>query len=134
MTAELIATQAHDGQFRFDGVTPYIVHPRAVVARLIKMGVKNKDILDAAWGHDLLEDTKETPDSLRAKGFSERSIFIIQLLTKKPGVSEEEYNRKIKENKGARQIKIADMLSNMADTPSKNQILRYSRGLIYFLS
>jgi len=134
MTAELIATQAHDGQFRFDGVTPYIVHPRAVVARLIKMGVKNKDILDAAWGHDLLEDTKETPETLLQKGFSARSVSIIVILTKKLGVSEEEYNRGIKDDKGARQIKIADMLSNMADTPSKNQILRYSRGLIYFLS
>ena len=34
-TAEKIARQLHEGQFRADGVTPYIEHPKAV-AKLVK--------------------------------------------------------------------------------------------------
>ena len=51
--AAQIATDAHRGQFRRDGVTPYISHPEAVAKR-----VEGDDLAEAiAWLHDVLEDT-----------------------------------------------------------------------------
>lgn len=53
------AKKKHEGQFRADGVTPYICHPM-LVAKLIKQYKKSKNIdaiIAAALLHDTLEDT-----------------------------------------------------------------------------
>lgn len=66
--------------------------------------------------HDLLEDTDCELDELIELGFTEELLEAIQLLTKKGQLSKkekEEYFSKIKENKIAREIKIADILHNM---------------------
>ena len=55
-----LAERGHAGQLRKDGRTPYIEHPRAVVAQLRAWGVADGGTLAVAWGHDLLEDTVVT--------------------------------------------------------------------------
>ena len=54
------ARKAHEGGFRRDKKTPYIVHPADVVARLKSWGITDEDILSAAWLHDTVEDTELT--------------------------------------------------------------------------
>jgi (p)ppGpp synthase/HD superfamily hydrolase len=50
------AAIAHQGQYRKDKKTPYIVHP-ARVASLVSMSCTNRDtVICSAWLHDVLED------------------------------------------------------------------------------
>lgn len=64
-----LAERGHAGQLRKDGRTPYVEHPRAVVALLRSWGVEDAETLAVAWGHDLLEDTDVTEaDILEAAG------------------------------------------------------------------
>lgn len=60
-----LAERGHAGQFRKDGKTPCIEHPRAVAALLAKWGVADGVTLAIAWGHDLLEDTAVTEADIR---------------------------------------------------------------------
>ena len=60
-----LAERGHVGQFRKDGKTPYVEHPRAVAALLAKWGVADGVTLAIAWGHDLLEDTDVSEADIR---------------------------------------------------------------------
>ena len=54
--AKNYATKLHKGQFRRDGKTPYIKHPREVVKKLKKdFNIKDQYILAGAWLHDVVE-------------------------------------------------------------------------------
>lgn len=57
------ATRAHDGQLRKDGITPYIVHPLNVSARVLRES-GDFDIASAAVLHDVVEDCGVTLDAL----------------------------------------------------------------------
>lgn len=59
------ATEKHEGQFRDDGVTPYIKHPIEVV-RIIEeeFDIHNENLLIAAYVHDVMEDCDVTYDEL----------------------------------------------------------------------
>jgi (p)ppGpp synthase/HD superfamily hydrolase len=58
------AAKAHRGQYRKGGVLPYIVHPLAVMEKLLR-ALPDKKILAAAGVlHDVLEDTLTTPAEL----------------------------------------------------------------------
>ncbi|TWT85750.1 GTP pyrophosphokinase [Posidoniimonas polymericola] len=124
--AEQIAVRSHAGQFRRDGVTPYVEHPRAVVARV----GDSPNLIATAWLHDVLEDTDETRESLLAAGVPAEVVDAVELLTKSPGVAYEAYLSAILGNPIAREVKIADMLSNLADGPTPKQIRKYAAGLL----
>lgn len=79
-TALKIATEAHEGQYRWDGVTPYIEHPTAVAGCAIALynsfcllsgrPISPNDetvIISAAYLHDVIEDCGYTYSSLRDK-------------------------------------------------------------------
>ena len=57
-TAERIARQLHEGQFRADGDTPYIEHPKAV-AELVKEYGGSEKCVCVAWLHDIMEENAE---------------------------------------------------------------------------
>ena len=57
-TAEKIARQLHEGQFRADGITPYIEHPKAVAELVKEYGGSEKGIC-LAWLHDIMEENAE---------------------------------------------------------------------------
>lgn len=124
-----IAHRAHVGQFRRDGVTPYIVHPEAVAQRL----TGDPTAQAAAWLHDVLEDTTVTDADLLAAGVPGEVVDAVRLLTKREGADYEAYLAAIRVHPLARKVKVADMLANLGDTPSERQILKYARGLIVLL-
>lgn len=124
----LIAISAHAGQFRRDGKTPYIEHPYTVANRVEHLGYK---YVCVALAHDLLEDTKVTAHDLLTMGIEEDIVAAVQILTKHPSRSYDEYIKVVKSNELARQVKIADMLSNLADSPTIKQIRKYSQGLLF---
>lgn len=127
--ARTIASDAHDGQYRRDGVTPYIEHPAAVASRAPKSPAAQA----AAWLHDVLEDTELTRDDLLARGIPESVVVAVEALTKQEGLSYEENIQRAAANELATDVKVADMLSNLADSPTKNQIRKYAKGLLFLL-
>lgn len=125
-----IAESGHAGQTRNDGVTPYINHPRQVAAMFSE---REHSMRMVALGHDLFEDTKVTAEELLNKGIPEYIIDAIKILTKKEGESYETYLVRVNDNVLARHVKIADMIANLSDSPSRNQVKRYSAGLKYLM-
>ncbi len=125
-----IAYNAHYGQFRFDGVTEYIIHPIRVRKRLNK---ESKEVQAVALLHDVIEDTKVTADDLRARGIEEGIVQAVIALTKLKNETLEEYWTRVKANEIATKVKIADVIDNLSDGPSKRQMLKYSNCLIFLL-
>lgn len=128
-SAASFAYRKHAGQFRRDGVTPYITHPEAVANRLKN---ESDDVKAVAWLHDVLEDTDTHITELIDAGFSDDVIQAVRVLAKGNG-SYEDYLAAVKLNPIARRVKVADMLSNLADNPTERQIVKYARGLLYLL-
>lgn len=124
-----IARDGHSGQFRRDGVTPYIKHPEAVAARVGDDPIA----IAAAWLHDILEDTPWTTEDLRKRGIPEEVIEVVFLLTKERCVNYTEYLGFIAAHPIARKVKIADMLANLSDNPTDRQIEKYANGLLYLM-
>lgn len=124
--ASVTAYYAHKNKYRRDGVTPYYSHLRDVVSRL-----PDDDITRAVgWLHDVLEDTDYTPEKLRELGIPDEVIFPVIMLTKEKGVSYEQYIEALRYTTHAKQVKIADILSNLADTPTERQIVKYAKALL----
>ena len=113
-----LAEKYHTGQYRKgEGRVPYIVHPEAVVNTLIMCGVPlDSPIIQIAWGHDLLEDTKVTGKEIIE--VSDESVYrAICMLTKPERVSKSLYLRAIA-RKGLREVilvKAADRICNTKD-------------------
>lgn len=115
-----IATQAHKGQFRKDGVTPYISHPIRVAQQFKDDYRKTIAVL-----HDVLEDTDQDLSM-----FPKKVTDVLKILTKKGDYFS--YIKKISENEIATQIKIADILDNLADDCFQipdSQIKKYYKAL-----
>jgi len=108
--AEKVAMKAHQYQFRKDGVTPTICHPRNVVNYLKQIGIKDENELSAAWLHDTVEDCNLTIEYIK-KEFNSHVSYLVGKLTKDG--DKEEYKETIK-NSGydVQTIKLADMLDN----------------------
>lgn len=124
-----IATSAHTGQFRNDGTTPYIEHPKAVADFLT-----NKTEKIVAMLHDVIEDTHHTKDSLLNLGISPIIIRAISLLTKEKNEEYIKYILRIKKDSLARPVKIADIICNLTDAPSNRQKEKYKKALRILLT
>lgn len=129
-----IATLAHAGQFRRDGVTPYIEHPRTVAAHFREGEIE----WDAAWMHDVLEDSEYTAQDLLDAGVFKGTVKILQLLTHKKGESYVDYIKRIKDDEiygpFAKQIKYADIATNLGDAPTERQVRKYADALSILVS
>ncbi len=124
--ASSIACEAHEGQFRRGGAVPYIEHPKAVAYRV----GADPDAKVVGWLHDVLEDTHVTAADLLARGIPQRLVDSVQLLTKSRETVYDVYLDRIASCPIATRVKVADMLSNLADAPSKKQIRKYAKGLL----
>ncbi|OGJ42159.1 hypothetical protein A3I58_03715 [Candidatus Peregrinibacteria bacterium RIFCSPLOWO2_02_FULL_39_10] len=80
LQAFYFAEQAHRGQLRKDGSTPYIVHPVEAVKILASIHA-DEDTLISALLHDVSEDTEHTLDEIK-KLFGEKIVFLIDGITK----------------------------------------------------
>lgn len=129
--AQTLAEIAHHKQFRRDGKTPYIKHPEAVANKF------EKDSLEwqTAWLHDVLENTHMSAQDLLDAGIDLVVVEAVEALTIRSAVGEEymDYLRSVCKNPLAVRVKIADMICNLNDTPTRNQICKYARGLLFLL-
>ena len=118
--AEKIATKAHKGQYRRGNKIPYIVHPKAVAESF----VTNTDQI-VGWLHDVVEDTNLTIIELLKNGVPCLAVVAIEALTKNESEHYLDYILRVKQNKIATRIKIADMHDN-AKTATKSQKEKYA--------
>lgn len=128
LLASSIARKAHYGQFRRDGITPYITHPEAVAESLEG---EHPDVIAAAWLHDVLEDTDTTMQDLLLSGLPGSVVEAVVSLTKKRGDTYEAYLWRVGMNEIARKVKTADIQHNLSDSPTERQIAKYRNALQY---
>lgn len=130
--AEFIATQVHTHQTD-KGAMPYIGHPKRV-AQLVR-GVprfeqlshdQKSDVVQAAWLHDVLEDSGENgfpivlSSDLYAWGISKPAIYATENLSRKTPLTRylemesdsADYYKAINQNNLARMVKLADLADN----------------------
>lgn len=100
------ASVKHAGQVDKSGEA-YISHPLRVAMRM-----HSTDGVIAALLHDVKEDCGVSDDDLRAIGASDDVIIAVDLLTKKAGMSYDDYLLAIKANPLALAVKLADIADN----------------------
>lgn len=126
--AKEVAAAAHQGQFRHDGVTPYISHPLAVAESLESPTCKIIAVL-----HDVLEDSDITAYVLWNKCFPRYIVDAVVALTKVKGESYLNYLHRVKRNNFALQVKVADIQHNMQTSKGtmkdKYELALYILGL-----
>ena len=98
--------EAHREQTDKAGL-PYVFHPFHLAEQM-----PDEDTTVAALLHDVVEDTAYTPEDLRAMGFSGAVLEALALLTHEEGVPYPEYVAKIRGNRIARAVKLADLRHN----------------------
>lgn len=74
------AQKAHNGQFRKDGKTPYIVHPIETVKILIDLH-SDENVLISALLHDVPEDTQHDLNEIESL-FGDEVVFLVDGITK----------------------------------------------------
>lgn len=80
--ADLFAENAHIGQTRKDGITPYITHPRRVGRIFVEeWGITDPEKVAVCLLHDTVEDTNVTLDEIRQK-FGEKIAFYVDMVSK----------------------------------------------------
>ena len=115
------ATRKHHGQFRADRITPYVEHPKGVMAIVRdEFGMKDPEVLMAALLHDTIEDTTTDFDDL-AERFGKRVAAWVAVLTKDKRLPEARREREYFDGlkRGplqAKVCKIADSLHNLRDS------------------
>ncbi len=120
------ATVKHTGQKRDDG-KPYITHPVAVGTK-----VHGYDAKCVALLHDVLEDTDATTyDIERTLGMPTHVVKAVLLLTRTPGENYLEHLKRIRRNRLACCVKIADLLHNLSDSKPGNRKDKYILALEY---
>lgn len=102
-----LSVEKHRGQIDKGGM-PYILHPLYVMT---KMDTENEKIV--AVLHDIIEDTDVTFNYLRSNGFSDEVINALECLTRKNGEDYFCYIERIKTNRIAVKVKLADLEHNM---------------------
>lgn len=113
------AAKEHAGQYRADGLTPYINHPITVVQILIAAGVENTDVLVAAALHDVVEDCGVTYFQLE-NCFGTHVPFLVNQLTKNLNLNKfaarvEMVSRIARSSAEVQTIKLADMIANVRE-------------------
>jgi (p)ppGpp synthase/HD superfamily hydrolase len=102
-----IAARAHRGQKDKAGA-PYLLHPLRMMLRM-----ETEAAMMAAVLHDVVEDTEWTLDRLREAGFSEEVLEAVDCLTHREGESYQQFVERVRTNRIARQVKVADLEDNM---------------------
>lgn len=123
-----ISRQAHSGQFRFDGVTPYFTHVEGVALSFTLSELKM-----VAYLHDVIEDTSLTAQALLGLNVHPRVVKAVVAITKVKDEDYFVYLARVKDDEWARRVKIADILYNLGDSPSRNQVKKYAKALKFLL-
>lgn len=114
--ALLVMREAHKGQTRRDGRTPYEVHPIKVVEILRNMGVTDEVMLCAGYLHDVLEDTDCSAKKIKDEFGADVLSLVKELTNPHEKMQDEEYYDHVsKMSINAKIIKMADMIANCED-------------------
>lgn len=111
-----ISINAHKGQEDKAGKDYFEAHIMDVyekVKPLYDEGKNNCITEIVALLHDVVEDTNWSIESLREQGFSKEMLDALMCVTKIEGESYEHFVERAKSNRFAREVKIADLKSNM---------------------
>lgn len=108
--AKATAVRAHEGQVDKLGAA-YIGHPARVAGHARALG-GSPEAIATAWLHDVIEDCEVSAEDLRNSGIPETVIEAVQLLSKRPGQSLEEYCAAVRGNALALLVKQADLADN----------------------
>lgn len=131
------AKTAHEGQMRKYRKEPYIEHPKRV-AEIVKTVPHTREMICAAYLHDVVEDTSVTIEDI-GKKFGNKVAALVGELTdefvkkKYPHLNrkmrkERETSRQAHISVAAKTIKLADVIDNTPDI-SKND-RRFARRYI----
>ncbi len=123
-----LAYEAHTGQTRKDGTTPFIVHPVRVARLVMLYGGTESDIIAALW-HDVIEDCGCQWEEKMWKCLinidypaysSHRIIYVVKALTKNDSLKNRAEKGKMALNHclqaGSEFIKLCDRLDNIRDS------------------
>lgn len=117
MLSKAISLTAENFEGIYDkGGRPYILHCIHVMNKIRHLG---DDYMMVAVMHDLIEDTDVTLADLKEWGFGQLVIDAIKAMTHLKGESYEDYIKRIKKNKIAVQVKLADLKHNSDITRMK---------------
>lgn len=131
--AEDFAEKKHEHQFRDDGKTPYVEHPKAVMAIVRdEFHEDDPEILAAALLHDTMEDTKTDFDEI-AEQFGKRVAKLVAVLSEDKrlpkGQREREYFEGLADGpKDAKIVKVADVLHNLRDPTETDRKTKLKNG------
>jgi (p)ppGpp synthase/HD superfamily hydrolase len=122
-----LAVKAHEGQYRGDGTTPYILHPARVAGLVAMFGGRYQEVA-AAWLHDVLEQDRKGEkviafglSSLNLPGDDAIEIYrIVKALTRDARVSKDEQltellDRILDAPPGATLVKLCERMDNILD-------------------
>ena len=98
--------EAHNEQIDKSGM-PYVFHPFHLAEQMTDEATTVVALL-----HDVVEDTELTFDDLEKQGFGEEIISALKLLTHNDDTPYMDYVAKIKTNKIATAVKLADLKHN----------------------
>ena len=123
-----ISRNAHCTQMRNDGVTPYLSH----VEKVVRTVGKDKYLQCIAWLHDVIEDSDVVAEALISFGVDPGIVARVMVLTHEPGEYYNDYIRRIRYTSlsGCVKVKIADIVSNLSDTPTNRQVDKYNKALL----
>lgn len=131
-----LSSEAHVGQFRRDGKTPYFVHPKRV-AKLVAEASGSEQQIALAYLHDTIENYEGDKNEIKRKiseAFGSRMLGLVLLLTREEGIGYPPYLKKIKRNKQILLVKICDIVANLSDTPTEKQKKKYVMALMELAS
>ena len=113
------ATEWHAGQLDKNGM-PYIGHLERT-ARMVELSGGKWFQIQAAWLHDIIEDTAATELDLLAAGISSHVVALVSALTHEPFQLYQEYLQQVKAESAAVLVKLCDLYDNL--NPSRMQHL-----------
>ena len=106
--ARKLAERAHAGQLDKAG-QPYIGHLERVASYV---DPTDPLAVTAAFLHDSVEDTSLSTQDLLDHGIPADAVEVIELLTRRPEQTPEDYYQAISEHPLAREVKLADLADN----------------------
>ena len=139
--AKKFAQEKHKNQKRKDGVTSFTDHLEGVVNRLKNLGVTDKEVLCAAWLHDIIENTDVTFDQINER-FGREIAVIVLSLTKDQNIPKKDreiqYITQLKEASfQTKIIKLCDISANLKDLSnapiSKTQKNKQIKKILHYL-
>lgn len=124
MQAYRLSKYGHRDQMR-EGGGRYFEHPKALAILLIRLGVRDVDVICAALLHDTVEDTFIIEFADIEEWFGGGTCLLVKLVTKEKGLSPRQYIVRLSNgDPRAWLVKCADRLHNMSTLDSADPAMQ----------